>query len=179
MVEGQGLRMVQDELEPALVLGRKDEQWGLRQLSHFRRHRPDVAAHRESTVGQVVGERRCIPSGPACSWRKKSGQRETGGYEGLGAASACYERYRSIGVWDGKPVWTISAKMSAISAGSSKDACVLILSPSREMKFLNVDDARDERPGEDYWRMRDYYNVAAWRPGMRYGQRRGTPGVTA
>jgi hypothetical protein len=26
MVEGQGLRMVQDELEPALVLGRKDEQ---------------------------------------------------------------------------------------------------------------------------------------------------------
>jgi hypothetical protein len=34
--------------------------------------------------------------------------------------------------------------MSAISAGSSKDACVLILSPSREMKFLNIDDAREE-----------------------------------
>jgi superfamily I DNA/RNA helicase len=78
----------------------------------------------------------------------------------------------------------IQERQEEIRAGTSKDACVLILSPSREMKFLNVDDARDEliaalsaydiadeRPGEDYWRIRDYYSVAA-HPSSNYNVRK-------
>jgi superfamily I DNA/RNA helicase len=78
----------------------------------------------------------------------------------------------------------IQEREGEIRAGSSKDACLLILSPSREMKFLNVDDAReeliaalstyevaDEQPGEDYWRIRDYYYVAA-HPSSNYNGRK-------
>jgi hypothetical protein len=78
----------------------------------------------------------------------------------------------------------IQERQEEIRAGSSKDACLLILSPSREMRFLNVDEARyeliaalsaydvaDERPGEDYWRMRDYYYVAAY-PSSNYNVRK-------
>jgi hypothetical protein len=78
----------------------------------------------------------------------------------------------------------IKKRQDEIRAGSSKDACVLILSPSREMRFLNVDGAReeliaalsgyevaDERPGEDYWRLRDYYYVAA-HPSSNYSVRK-------
>jgi superfamily I DNA/RNA helicase len=67
----------------------------------------------------------------------------------------------------------IEQRQKGIREGTNKDAAVLILSPSREMRFLNVDGARgallealsgyevaDERPGEEYWRVRDYYFVA-------------------
>jgi superfamily I DNA/RNA helicase len=78
----------------------------------------------------------------------------------------------------------IRKREEEIRAGTNKDACVLILTPARDMKFLNVDDARDElvealsayevadeRPGEDYWRVRDYYNAAA-HPSSNYNVRK-------
>lgn len=78
----------------------------------------------------------------------------------------------------------IRKREEEIRAGTNKDAFVLILTPARDMKFLNVDDARDElvaalsayevadeRPGADYWRVRDYYNVAA-HPSSNYNVRK-------
>jgi len=78
----------------------------------------------------------------------------------------------------------IKQREEQIREGSNKDAYVLILTPARKMTFLNVGGARDElldavsayevaddRPGEDYWRLRDYYYVAA-HPSLNYSVRR-------
>ena len=64
----------------------------------------------------------------------------------------------------------IEQRQEEIRAGSKKDAYVLILTPAREMNFLKAGNAlaklrdvlskyapEDERPGPDYWRLRDYY----------------------
>lgn len=64
----------------------------------------------------------------------------------------------------------IRERQDAIASGDETEAYLLILTPSRRMKFLDVDGARDRldamleaategtgTPGEDYWRLLDYY----------------------
>jgi superfamily I DNA/RNA helicase len=78
----------------------------------------------------------------------------------------------------------IRQREEEIREGSNKDAYLLILTPARKMNFLNVGGARDElqhalsayevadaRPGEDYWRLRDYYYGAA-HPSLNYNVRK-------
>jgi hypothetical protein len=123
-------------------------------------------------VEQVVVERHGIPSGPACSWRKMSVQLQTRGYERLGAASACCERYRSIGVWDrdvlegdDDPTNQVQ-QLGALVAGELENLKVAPLRPALASSDLTRWDVLQAG-----WPL--------WRRGMRYGQRRGTPGVTA
>jgi superfamily I DNA/RNA helicase len=78
----------------------------------------------------------------------------------------------------------IRQRREELAAGSEKDACILILTPAREMNFLNVAGARERlrellreyAPGSeplssDYWRVRDYY-YAGGRPAQNYGVRK-------
>lgn len=64
----------------------------------------------------------------------------------------------------------IRERQDAISRGDATEAYLLILTPARGMKFLDVDGARDKldeildaaieqagTPGDDYWRLLDYY----------------------
>jgi len=78
----------------------------------------------------------------------------------------------------------IKQREEEIRAGSAKDAYLLILTPAREMKYLNVGGAlntlqgalsayaiEDDRPGDAYWRLRDYY-YAAVHPSQNYNVRK-------
>lgn len=64
----------------------------------------------------------------------------------------------------------IRERQDAIASGDATEAYLLILTPARRMKFLDVDGARDRldavleaasegtgTPGDDYWRVLDYY----------------------
>jgi superfamily I DNA/RNA helicase len=78
----------------------------------------------------------------------------------------------------------IRQREEEIRAGSNKDAYLLILTPARKMKYLNVGGALDtlrdalsvyaveeDRPGDDYWRLRDYYYTAV-HPSQNYNVRK-------
>jgi superfamily I DNA/RNA helicase len=78
----------------------------------------------------------------------------------------------------------IKERHEALAAGSEKDAYLLILTPAREMNYLNVGGAReqlleaireyapeDERLGSDYWKVRDDHFTAI-APTQNYNVRR-------
>ncbi len=78
----------------------------------------------------------------------------------------------------------IRLRREALAAGSKKDAYLLILTPAREMNYLNVGGAReqlqeairqyapeDEKLGSDYWKVLDYYFTAT-APTQNYNMRR-------
>lgn len=78
----------------------------------------------------------------------------------------------------------IRQRQDELAAGSKQDAYLLILTPAREMNYLNVGGAReqlrdairgyapeDERPCADYWKLRDYY-YAAGAPTQNYNVRK-------
>lgn len=78
----------------------------------------------------------------------------------------------------------IKQRHEALAAGSEKDAYLLILTPARELNYLNVGGAREqlreairkyapdeERLGSDYWKLRDY-SFTATSPTQNYNVRR-------
>lgn len=79
----------------------------------------------------------------------------------------------------------ILQRQDALRTGTEKDPYLLILTPAREMKFLRPKNALDRlrslianlgsgqtrRPGEEYWRVRDYY-YSAMRPSQNFNLRK-------